>query len=716
MKAPDRCDGSSGPGDEARVAALVKQGLADPPACLEACTATVMRRLLSSSPAGTQYCGAMTADICGALQTSIPKKELYELYWCDSTYCGVSIDRRKGLGQDPMVSKIINRCQDIGFHEVFDPGPPSAGYTCPFYVNFGVKTAGDGCTGVGTPSTPPQQSPSPPESIFGAAATGSSPGSRTTAPPEPTHDTAGSTSTMLPAPPAPAAESAAGPDISGGGAEQGLSAGAKSAIAVCSAVAVVALAALAFLVLRVRRRDRRRKSSGSTSSREEGDGGSFVAGLRSAHIRHNRYANGGSIDGGSGTQRLVSSHASISTAGSNLHSPPPPLPSSPRLWDRKRIALPAIFTRRAESPPLTPLGPASESGLTLSPLRDRGAADMHHQQQKQLWQHAGTFSFPSSPICTPTINKLEPRHERTPSSNKAQQQQQHMIGQGVNDVAMAHMDALPPPPPPPPPHSPAQRGQHSPGHPSSRGGSVSSVTGGAPSSLRNEFTIPGGVTTTTGSRPGTPRHPPPPMPPPTQPLPSPPPLSPTRPPRPHETPLEIPGLLTAAPTVGVVSPVSTPSPRSPPPVSYHRVMPPSAAASSRRSPGRKGSSSSLASSAGASPVHQQQQQQPGRGQRVAGPAPAPLALRGFPRNGEGVEQIQMQMQMQMQMQLSGEARDLRELTQEYAREQSTGDRPVVMGGAAPSPGGRKGKGKREDSWPHNRREEELDLESLGGVY
>ncbi|EJT79286.1 hypothetical protein GGTG_04372 [Gaeumannomyces tritici R3-111a-1] len=434
MKAPEHCDGSGGPKDEARVAALVKQGLANPPACLEACTATVMRRLLSSSSStGTQYCGSMTADICGALQTSIPKKQLWELYWCDSTYCGVSIDRRKGLGQDPMVSKIINRCQDIGFHEVFDPGPPSADYTCPFYVNFGVKTVGDGCTGVGTLSTPPEQPPSPPESMFGAAATGSSTVSKTTAAPESTHGTAGSTSTTSPPALAPAAESAAGPDVGGGGAEQGLSAGAKSAIAVCSAVAIVALAALAFLLLRVRRRNRRRKSSGSSSSsREEGDGGSFVAGLRSAHLRHNRYANGGSAGGGSGTQRLVPSHASTSTAASNLlHSPlppPPPPPSSPRLWDRKLIALPAIFTRRAESPPLTPLGPASESGLTLSPLRDRGAADAyHHQQQKQSWQHAGTFSFPSSPICTPTINKLEPRHERTPSSNNKAQQQQRSI-------------------------------------------------------------------------------------------------------------------------------------------------------------------------------------------------------------------------------------------------------------------------------------------------
>lgn len=99
MKTPDRCDGSSKPADHARVAALVKQGLANPPACLEACTATVMRRLLASS-AGTHYCGGMTAGICSALQTSIPKTELWELYWCDLTYCGVGIDRRKGLGQD----------------------------------------------------------------------------------------------------------------------------------------------------------------------------------------------------------------------------------------------------------------------------------------------------------------------------------------------------------------------------------------------------------------------------------------------------------------------------------------------------------------------------------------------------------------------------------------------------------------------------------------
>lgn len=651
----------------------------------------------------------------------------------------------------------------IGFHEVFDPGPPSAGYACPFYVDFDAKKGGDGCAASDTLSTPPQQQSPPPESMFGAAATGLGPASKTTALLEPTRDTAGITSTS-PVTSVPAAESAAGSDGGGGGvADQGLSVGAKTAIAICSAVAIAALAALAFLLLRVRRRDRRRKSDGSHSSREDADGGSFVAGLRSAHIRHNRYANGGggsSIDGASGTQRLVS-HASTSTAASNLHSLAAPTlqqqlqqqqqqqPSSSsmssRLWDRKRIALPAIFTRRSESPPLTPLGPASESGITLSPTRNQSAAADLHQQQNQSWQLAGgAYAFPSSPICTPTVNKMEPRHERTPSSNSKAQQQLTMIGQGANDVAMTPMDAktavdddssstrgkmeapLPPPPPPQPPHLATQRSQRSLSQPpNSRGGSVTLVTGGGtPSSLRNEF-IMGSNNSSRPGTPGTPRHhPPPPMPPPTQPLPAPPavtpPLnSPTRPPRPHETPLEIPGLLTAA--ASPISSSTAPSPRSPPPVSYHRVMPPAAAASPRRSPGRKASSSSLASSSANSPVLQQQQQQhSGRAQRVSGPAPAPLALRGFPRNSEGVEQMQLKMQMQAQAhaqaqaqaqaQLSGEARDLHELTREYAREQSAGQRPILAG-VAPSPdalSARKGR-RRGDSWPDNRRQEP-DLE------
>ncbi|KLU92016.1 hypothetical protein MAPG_10963, partial [Magnaporthiopsis poae ATCC 64411] len=159
-------------------------------------TATVMRRLLASST-GTRYCGGMTAGICSTLQTSIPKTELWELYWCDLTYCGVGIDRRKGLGQDPMVSKVINRCQDIGFHEVFDPGPPAAGYACPFYVDFDARKGGDGCAASDTLSTPPQHQSLPPESMFGAAATGLGPASasKTTALLEPTRDTIGITST-----------------------------------------------------------------------------------------------------------------------------------------------------------------------------------------------------------------------------------------------------------------------------------------------------------------------------------------------------------------------------------------------------------------------------------------------------------------------------------------------------------------------------------------
>ncbi|KLU92017.1 hypothetical protein MAPG_10964 [Magnaporthiopsis poae ATCC 64411] len=142
-------------------------------------------------------------------------------------------------------------------------------------------------------------------------------------------------------------------------------------------------------------------------------------------------------------------------------------------------------------------------------------------------------------------------------------------------------------------------------------------------------------------------------------------------------------------------------------------MPPAAASPPpRRSPGRKASSSSLASPTANSPVLQQPQQLSGRAQRVTGLAPAPLALRGFPRNSEGVEQLQLKMQMQAQAhaqaqaqaraKLSGEARDLHELTREYAREQDAGVRPILAG-VAPSPdawSGRKGRrhgdGRRQE--------------------
>lgn len=171
----------------------------------------------------------------------------------------------------------------------------------------------------------------------------------------------------------------------------------------------------------------------------------------------------------------------------------PPL----RLRDRK--LLPSILRsshNQSPSPPLTPLTPAHSHG---------GGGGGH-----------SSVVFPSSPITSPTTNKLVPRHERTPR---------------VHGTS-GSLPSLP---------SPALFGMHGSGAPGSRG-SLSSYGAGSTtglSSLRNEAFSYSGTA-------------------------SPPPTSPTRPPRPHEEPLEIPDLVKPAP-FPLGSRINRSAPAAPPP-------------------------------------------------------------------------------------------------------------------------------------------------------
>ena len=164
---------------------------------------------------------------------------------------------------------------------------------------------------------------------------------------------------------------------------------------------------------------------------------------------------------------------------SSSHDSRPLIPPL-RLRDRK--LLPSILRsgyNQSPSPPLTPLTPAHSYG---------GGGGGH-----------SSVMFPSSPITSPTTNKLVPRRERAG----------RVHGTGGS------LPSLPPA---------ALFGMHGPGAPGSRG-SLSSYGAGSitgPSSLRNEAFSFSGTT-------------------------SPPPTSPTRPPRPHEGPLEIPDLVRPAP-------------------------------------------------------------------------------------------------------------------------------------------------------------------------
>lgn len=257
-----------------------------------------------------------------------------------------------------------------------------------------------------------------------------------------------------------------------------LSGGAKVAIGISSAVALVALVAAALLCLY---RRKRRRSSPYRSLR--------------THLRLAQ-----NIPPSSSPTPLISPVNSANNRGGPLT---PPL----RLRDRKFLASILGPGNRSPSPPLTPLTPAYSTAYNSG------------------------GNFPTSPICSPTTNKLIPRHERKP----------RVHGGSLGSVSVG--STLPPIPP----HNALSMvggptGTNSRGSLSSYG--ASSMTGH--SSLRNEISIPSPVPLPAAahiSGTGTPN----------------PPSSPARPPRPHDAPLEIPDLISPA------------SPLGPPP---NRALPP----------------------------------------------------------------------------------------------------------------------------------------------
>ncbi len=242
-----------------------------------------------------------------------------------------------------------------------------------------------------------------------------------------------------------------------------LSSSAKIAIGLCS---VIGLAAAISLLLFLLHRRRRRGGNGQMKSR----------------IRVNRSF----PQAGSPTPLIP---ATRPQKGVSVFPKPPP-----QLRDRR--FLPSILRpgARSPSPPLTPLTPA--------------------------YAHCSPV-FPPSPICSPTANKLVPRHERTPK-----------------------MYGMVPRPPPTLIYGSSTSGAH---RRSQSSYTASSMTA---NSSRNDSSTIG-----TGN----------------------PPVSPPRPPRPHEAPLEIPDLVRPGPP-----PFSVPSDRalSPAPLNGPRPPAPTSAPSS----------------------------------------------------------------------------------------------------------------------------------------
>ncbi|SPQ20387.1 fd66ef94-53d1-4f89-af9b-9ddec5a867fd [Thermothielavioides terrestris] len=305
----------------------------DPSQCLHSCKGQFLQSVLKGWGDHSGW-----VEGCKYLNTSLPVRKFWSLYWCDSTFCGVGINQTGGLGQDPTVDLIINTCQNIGFHSIIDPGPPPANFKCSTEVNTpGICSATVGQVSQTTAQT---QRPTPIGSTSTVITT-------TSATPKPSVATSESRAVA----PGATGTPAAGASTTSG---SGMTGQGKAATAICSALALILL--ITFALVWLRRRKRRA--------------------LRSRHgVSH--------IPPASSPTPLISPTSSGMGTGAIV----PPL----RLRDRK--FLPSILRpgSRSPSPPLTPLTPA------YSPPPGHGPSGA---------------VFPASPICSPTTNKLVPRHER----------------------------------------------------------------------------------------------------------------------------------------------------------------------------------------------------------------------------------------------------------------------------------------------------------------
>ncbi|ERS94926.1 hypothetical protein HMPREF1624_08637 [Sporothrix schenckii ATCC 58251] len=528
-------------------------GGGDAQKCIDACRQGFLDSLSSSSSTSSPS----LSDTCSLLSSNTAaQQELWQLYWCDSAFCGVWIDSRGGAGQDPNVDMIINQCQSIGFSLIYDPGPPPANYYCSSLLAAGpsanpcrnravatetqTKTATP--TAAMTTTTNGQKSPA---AAGTALATPQNSQHLTTAAGTPVAATSLSLGYLASAPAAtgsPGANSSTDNDSSASESpsslSRGPSAGVKAAIVVCIVVAVLLVAGIVHCVLRRRRSNMLGQQSyqhrrgggcgngtgGDGPSRQPSHGASndgsigLAARVRTTlfHPGHGRGTHRDEVptplisaanscnsvrgvsvvDGQSTTQASPKQKRSRSSAAfwkarktrtSQTLYPDPRTP--PRTAERvARSVLPTFLARqqreRSISPPLTSLSPPpsptqmsargrpdtdADEDLRPGHSRNRASAANSGSSYYGYYGYNGNFVpyyFPSSPICAPTTNKLEPRRERTPTIRPSKQQEQQRAEQQkrqdqkhgfYNFQKAADGDAdrepVPPLPPLPLPHS-----------------------------------------------------------------------------------------------------------------------------------------------------------------------------------------------------------------------------------------------------------------------
>ncbi|KAK4245338.1 hypothetical protein C7999DRAFT_43147 [Corynascus novoguineensis] len=329
------------------------RGPEDPRECLTNCKAQFMKSVLEGWDVSNGW-----ADGCASLNRGVKVQEFWSLYWCDSTFCGVAINQEGGLGQDPSVDLIINTCHNIGFWGIIDPGPPPPSFRC--------ITEADTVSICSATVTPTSQTQTTPGRQTDAGGLSTSVGINTQAT---TTAHLSSTPTVLslhPESTVSVATVSSAPSPSSTTTGSSLTGQGKAAIAICSVLAVILLLSILFSWLR--HRNRRNES--------------FHRGLR--------FRQGIPQDTGA-----TSSPTPLITPVTSALGTRTPLTPPLRLRDRK--FLPSILRpgSRSPSPPLTPLTPAH--GLQPGGVGGAGPSRL----------------FPSSPICSPTINKLTPRQERS---------------------------------------------------------------------------------------------------------------------------------------------------------------------------------------------------------------------------------------------------------------------------------------------------------------
>ncbi|ROT43487.1 hypothetical protein SODALDRAFT_348199 [Sodiomyces alkalinus F11] len=207
------------------------------PACVEECETQFLRRRVP------EYDGNDLVPVCERLldgKSADKDPSLWELYCCNSAVCGVLIsDASEEFRHSPSARNIINRCHNLGFLSVQDPGLPPPTYICPAVATSHTEN--------GLPCQKRESSASNP-----VKTTNLPTGTRETRVPSARHTP---TSTL-------SDSEAAGVNQEddeqlGNKGSTGLSAGDKAAVAICSVVGIIAILGLLFWCFRRKRFDHR---------------------------------------------------------------------------------------------------------------------------------------------------------------------------------------------------------------------------------------------------------------------------------------------------------------------------------------------------------------------------------------------------------------------------------------------------------------------------